>query len=119
MLKPTQYFIELRGRKCDCCHRYMESLQRHHWLFHRMRGFPMLDNERNIGLVCEECHQSGKVNAYESRVAFWKLQNTRYNGMVDWWLSIPLIKKEAFDDERLMEYCKSKLAIPASPVLQS
>jgi hypothetical protein len=83
-----------------------------------MKGHPELDDERNIGLVCEECHQSGKVNAYKSRVNFWIVQKQRYD-MIAWWKSLPVIEKEMFDDVELMEYCKSQLAIPASPSLQS
>ena len=118
MLKPTQYFIELRGRKCECCGLNTMALQRHHWLFHRMKGHPELDVEQNIGLVCERCHQSGNVSSYESKVRFWKIQKQRYD-MINWWKSLPLIEKEMFDDPELIEYCNLQIALPAIPKLQS
>lgn len=88
-MKPTDYFIQLRGRKCDYCHRPASSLQRHHWLFHRDKRFLVLDDERNIGLVCLECHDSGEVNSFESRVEFYYLQKKRYPDLDIWLANLP------------------------------
>lgn len=95
MLPETEYLVLKRGRFCEYCGRYSYVLHRHHWLFHRMKGFPELDVEENIGLVCDECHMSGIVNSYDSRVFFWNKQLARYD-MYSWWVNLPLKTKERF-----------------------
>jgi hypothetical protein len=96
MMKPTEYFIQLRGRKCECCNLPASSLQRHHWLYHRDKRFPILDDERNIGLVCEICHSSGKVNSYESRNMFYTRQLLRYPDLNMWLANLPFKTKQYF-----------------------
>ncbi len=96
MMKPLAYFIQKRGSICENCNRPSPYFERHHWLVHKMKSKPELDDERNIGLVCKRCHESGIVNSYESRCRFYLRQLSRYPDMEVWLQGLNLKAKERF-----------------------
>jgi len=88
--------VKKRGRLCEWCNA-RPAVHRHHCLIHRMKRHPELDDERNLMLVCEECHQSGIVNNYFARMMFWDKQLKRYPDLREWWSQLPLKSKENFE----------------------
>jgi hypothetical protein len=62
-----------------------------------MKGHPELDDERNLMLVCNKCHDSGIVNNYFVRVMFWDKQLRCYPDLREWYAGLPLKEKEYFD----------------------
>jgi len=61
-----------------------------------MKDKPELDDERNIGLVCQKCHNSGIPNSHESRCRFYRRQLERYPDMDAWLAGLPLKVKQHF-----------------------
>ena len=85
-----------RGEWCEWCKR-RKAVHRHHCLVHRMKGHPELDDERNLMLVCNKCHDDGIVNNYFVRMIFWSKQLKRYPDLREWYAGLPLKEKENFE----------------------
>ena len=85
-----------RGELCEWCG-LNPATEKHHALVHRMKDHPELDDERNIMLVCHNCHESGWVNSYGARVMFWYRQKERYPDIKDWYSGLELKVKENFE----------------------
>lgn len=83
--------------KCLWCG-IREATQKHHCLFHRMKGHPELDDPRNLMDVCEPCHMSGEVNGFEARKMFWNYQVNLYGiaNMMAFYDGVNLKYKERF-----------------------
>jgi hypothetical protein len=92
----VQDLAAMRGWKCECCGWPSMSLERHHVFLHRMRRFPELDDERNIQLVCRDCH-ANTANCRDNRLKFWKVQLVRYPDLREWYEDLPLKIKERFE----------------------
>lgn len=93
---------EKRGHSCEWCHK-REGCQRHHALLRRDKRFPELDDEKNLILVCIECHYTGAVDSKEARRIFWNRLCERYSelAMLDWLESLPLkVKHWDFIEKR-------------------
>lgn len=73
--------IAKRGFYCESCI-FQENypaeigLEVHHCLFHRKKGYSVLDEEYNLAVVCGFCHPY--CNGHPFRVRFWKEQQKRY-----------------------------------------
>jgi hypothetical protein len=70
---------------CECgCDKAGSDL--HHCFIHRMKGYPVLDDERNLVYVNHDEHISRKFDNKEWRVYFWQIQCRRYgeNKMLEW-----------------------------------
>jgi len=85
----TSDLADMRGWKCEICGHATRQLERHHCFLHRSKKYPEFDDERNLQLVCHNCHQT-TANSYENREAFWKVQEGRYPDMVLWYFSLPV-----------------------------
>lgn len=82
-----------RGDLCEWC-KVRKATERHHIFFGHMKGHPDLDDERNLCLVCQTCHQSGILSNRVAREWFWMVQSERYPGLLDWYNSVELKVKE-------------------------
>jgi hypothetical protein len=89
--------VRERGTLCEWCETH-PATERHHCLFHRMKGHPELDDKRNLMIVCAQCHQSGEVNGYFARCWFWRRQVARYGweAMMEFYNGVKLKIKEVF-----------------------
>jgi hypothetical protein len=92
----TEELIKLRGYYCEECGKPAYTLQRHHWLFKRDKRFSFLNDERNLGLVCLDCHENVS-NSYESKKRFFLKQCKRYTDMKEWLANLPLKFKQTFE----------------------
>lgn len=75
---------------CDCgCGQEGHDL--HHCFIGRKKGYPELDDERNLVLVNHAEHISRAFDNKKWRVKFWKVQCERYgiDEMLDWIRIIP------------------------------
>lgn len=89
--------ISKRGSSCEWC-KSRRATERHHIFCHRCKGRPELDDERNIMIVCNHCHSSGKVSNRFAREWFWMIQSERYPDLMQWYSALDLKVKELFDD---------------------
>lgn len=84
-----------RGMDCevDGCVYFAEEA--HHCFFHTMKSKKILDDPRNIQLVCKY-HHGTIANSYENERSFWARQCDRYGEatMLKWWIDVPLKYKE-------------------------
>jgi len=85
-----------RSWRCEACGKPSQALERHHCFVHRMRSVPELDDERNLQLVCRDCHRE-VANGYKNRCEFWQVQLKRYPDLREWWDNLPLLIKERFE----------------------
>lgn len=95
--KPNNPRIEkeriLSGRaslSCDCgCGKPGHDL--HHCFIGRRKGYPVLDDERNLVLVNHDEHIARKFDNVYWRRVFWKKQISRYGreDMYEWVFGIP------------------------------
>jgi hypothetical protein len=79
-----------KGRMCDCgCGKPGHDL--HHCFIGRRKGYPILDDERNIVLVNHDEHIARKFDNLEWRRKFWRVQFFRYGKekMYDWIIALP------------------------------
>ncbi len=78
--------ILLHRRKiCDCgCKKYGNDL--HHCFIGRMKGYPILDDERNLVLVEHNEHVARKFDNLKWRKHFWVIQCWRFGhpAMMEW-----------------------------------
>jgi len=94
MLDPIEYYIMLRGNKCENCGAPFtreNRPERHHCLFGRDKRYPELDNEINIellGYIC--CHRKGAVNKQKHAEEFAQRQIERGYNVGEWIRSLPL-----------------------------
>ena len=85
-----------RGYQCEICGRATIALQRNHVFHKRSKGHPEFDDERNLQLVCADCHEH-KAHSYENKVAFWAIQLRRYPDLQSWYDGLNLkATKERF-----------------------
>jgi hypothetical protein len=74
-----------RSRLCDCgCKQVGQDL--HHCFIGRMKGYPILDDERNLVLVEHNEHIARKFDNLLFRVFFWEKQCQRFGkkAMLEW-----------------------------------
>jgi len=93
MLDPIEYYIEIRGNKCEICgqsNKYANWYERHHCLIRRSRRNDKLDNEINIELLCHSCHALGLGDTFEHRKEFAQRQIERGYQVGEWIRSLPL-----------------------------
>jgi hypothetical protein len=77
----------------------------HHVLFHNRKKAPkrlrdMLNDSKNLMLVCRECHRfTGKATSREARENYWAWACDYYGheAMVKWYKGVPLKVKENFE----------------------
>lgn len=82
---------------CNYCH-VRPATELHHCLLHRIKGRPELDHPFNLEPVCHACHQSGIVNGYEHRRAFYAQQVRRYGDEFRrWWVDLPMKVKPCYE----------------------
>jgi len=96
----TQRLLRERGYRCENCGtKTSNDYQAHHCLFHRMKGRPELDDDKNLMLVCQKCHQF--CNNYKIRCRFWAKQVRRYGieKMVEWYNGVRVADKPRFWDK--------------------
>lgn len=77
--------ITRRGSTCDCgCGQRAHDL--HHCFIGRRKGYPILDDERNLVIVNHAEHISRKFDVMIWRVFFWEVQCLRYGekAMLEW-----------------------------------
>jgi hypothetical protein len=92
-MKPVSYFIQVRGNCCEACGHpfsYYRPAQRHHCIQPRQKGKTFLDDEKNIELVCQQCHMSGMLDTEIHAIEFAKRQIARGVDVVGWYYSLPL-----------------------------
>lgn len=66
-----------RSRLCECgCGQMAHDL--HHALIGRRKGYPVLDDERNLIFVNHDEHIAGKFDNLTWRVKFWQRQIKRF-----------------------------------------
>lgn len=91
--------VAKRGESCEWCKSH-KATERHHIFLGRMKGKPELDDERNICILCHDCHSSGKVSNRFAREWFWMVQSERYPDMMQWYRDLDLkAQKEVFWNE--------------------
>lgn len=90
------YLVSKRGSSCEWCGIH-KATERHHCLIHKMKGHPELDDERNLMLVCHECHESGMLNNRVAREWFWMRQSGIYPDLITWYNGLDLKVKELFE----------------------
>lgn len=85
---------------CQVCG-IRQAEEAHHCLYGRRKGVKELNDDRNLQLVCRECHKfSGKAKSFENKINFWRWA-CRYYGedsMLEWHNSLPIKVKENYQN---------------------
>lgn len=92
--------LEQRGYKCENCGTEISNdYEVQHCLFHRVKGMKILDDPRNLMIVCKACHPF--TNSHEVRCQFWEKQVIRYGvaKMVAWYNQVKIAGKPRFWEE--------------------
>ena len=83
---------------CEWC-QSRKAVDPHHCLIGRDKDNPELDDPRNIGDVCRECHRQWVgTGGREVREAWWKIKCAKYGeaDMQEWYSGLRLKVKEFY-----------------------
>ena len=84
--------------KCEWCHA-RDAVDPHHCLINHDKNNHELDDPRNIGMVCRECHSQWiGTGGRLVKESWWKIQCTKFGEaeMQEWYSALNLIIKERF-----------------------
>jgi len=84
--------------KCEWCEE-REAKEKHHCLLNRDKDNPELDDPRNIGMVCRECHgQWIGTGGRLVKESWWNIKCAKHGEaeMQEWYSGLSLRTKERF-----------------------